>query len=81
MSSFYETMTDLCELKTLRRWLSEECDINYTLEKLSNLQGLNLSDNKLTYLPPEIRLLTNLRYLNLYNNNFTSKYKDVLQRG
>jgi Leucine-rich repeat (LRR) protein len=59
-------------IETLRIWLKEQCGINYTIDELVNLQELDLEDNKLTVLPPEIGLLQNLQKLSLRGNELTS---------
>jgi Leucine-rich repeat (LRR) protein len=49
-------------MKTLQKWLSG-LGQEYTLDELSNLKRLNLSNNQLACIPKEIGLLSNLELL------------------
>ena len=50
---------------------------SYSLEELSNLQSLNLRNNKLESVPKELGNLINLQYLSLYNNKLESVPKEL----
>jgi Leucine-rich repeat (LRR) protein len=57
-----------------------DLDLADTFNKLStltNLQWLNLSDNKFTHLPKEIGKLKNLKYLYLENNRLTKLPREI----
>jgi len=42
------------------------------LSKFINLQSLNISNNKISYLPPTLATLQNLQSLNILDNPFTN---------
>jgi len=68
-----DTITQITSLKELRaaeNSLSGE--LTQTIEKLANLEVLELQGNKLSSLPEEIRSLVNLRILNVSNNRLVS---------
>ena len=53
--------------------------IGHNQAQLTNLKRLDLDDNQLTSLPPEIGQLTNLHQLDLYNNQLTSLPAEIGQ--
>lgn len=67
---FPETLSNLVNLKHL--FLNENLltEIPYTIGNLRNLLELDLSVNQLTELPDEMRNLTRLSNLNLFDNDF-----------
>lgn len=54
---------DLSE-KPLEKWLQEAKKAN----NLKNIEGLDLSRQEITELPPQISKLTNLKILQVYDN-------------
>ena len=59
-------------LLSFNEFLRTECDMNYSLDELTNLQDLSFGYNQLTSVPAEICHLPNLQYLSLDNNQLTS---------
>ena len=59
--------------------LKSKIKLNYTLNELSNLQRLYLSNNKLKTIPKELGQLSNLQQLNLYYNQLTTIPKELGQ--
>lgn len=53
------------------------CRLSVVLEKLHQLEGLNLSGNKLISLPDSIGQLQRLRYLDLSNNKLHTLPKSI----
>ena len=53
--------------------------IGHNQAQLTNLKRLDLDDNQLTSLPPEIGQLTSLRVLSLSNNQLTSVPAEIGQ--
>src|ERR1700748_2985426 len=51
----------------------------FSLAQLGNLQQLNLCNNKITSIPPEIGQLGNLQWLYLYNNEIVSIPPEISQ--
>lgn len=51
------------------------------LTKLQNIQTLNLSNNNIRYVPPELGNLTQLRYVEISGNIFRQPRHAILQKG
>ncbi|MBG1262332.1 leucine-rich repeat domain-containing protein [Nostoc commune] len=51
------------------------------LSQLSNLTTLDLNNNQLSSLPPEISQLSSLTTLSLSNNPFTSPPHEIVEQG
>ncbi len=54
-------------LRDVQHWL-KKLNIDYTIEKLKNLESLNIWGSNLNSLPVSIGELKNLRHLNLSGN-------------
>ena len=72
-SSPKETYELMYKLKELNRKVFEldNINFNYSLIELYNLQTLDLSENQISVIPPEIGQLINLQYLYLYGNQIS----------
>lgn len=63
-----------------QKWLASYGE-NYTLDELTNLKELNLHRRGITYIPPEIGLLTNLQKLTINYNRIYDQNGHLITRG